>query len=388
MANFGCTDSPAPGRIVALGNWLLLLAGAGAVICCVDLNRAGPEPRDRPPAQIGQDDYGGPVWSIAYCPTGSLLASAVITGEVWLKDLADGHSDRIQDGMTGSARSLAFSHDGRVVAVAGDGPEVRLWDMETRTELDPLPIGGEETRSVTFAPEGAVLAVGQLCDGHGDASIALWDYGQRRQLAVLRGHRAAVNALAYSRDGTLLASGDALGVVKVWDIRRGRERATLQTRWRCVMAMSFSPDGATLATANDSGFSVQLWNPASGTLRGELPTDSGVYAVSYSPDGKVLVTAEPHGIATLWEVASVRKLGIVRTGGESLYSVACSEDGKTFATGGADGIVRLWDVAQALRPSNGTSPEEVPGTARLRPSLRSGLGRSLAPENQEKPRRI
>jgi WD40 repeat protein len=271
-----------------------------------------------------------------------------LTGEVWLKDLADGHSDRIQEGTMGSARCLAFSHDGRVLAVAGDGPAVRLWDVETRTELDPLPIGGAETRSVTFAPEGAVLAVGQLCDKHGAASIALWDYGHRRRLAVLGGHRAAVNALAYSRDGTLLASGDAGGQVKVWDVSRGRERATLQTRWRCVMAMSFSPDGTTLATANGYGFSVQLWNPASGTPRGELPTAFGVYAVSYSPDGKVLVTTESHGIATLWEVSSARKLGIVRGGGEPFYSLAFSNDGKTFATGGADGSVRLWDVAQAL----------------------------------------
>jgi WD40 repeat protein len=114
------------------------------------------------------------------------------------------------------------------------------------------------------------------------------------------------------------------------------------------MAVSFSPDGATLATANASGFSVQLWDPASGAPRGELPTASGVFAVAFSPDGKVLVTAESHGIATLWEVGSVCKLGIVRAGGEPFYSLAFSGDGKTFATGGADGIVRLWDVAQAL----------------------------------------
>jgi WD40 repeat protein len=113
-----------------------------------------------------------------------------------------------------------------------------------------------------------------------------------------------------------------------------------------------------------------------------------VFAVAYSPDGKVLVTAEPHGIATLWEVSSARKLGIVRAAGKAFYSLAFSDDGKTFATGGADGIVRLWDVAQALGPSNRTSPEEVPGRGRLRPSLRSGLGRSLAPENQGKPRKV
>jgi WD40 repeat protein len=182
-------------------------------------------------------------------------------------------------------------------------------------------------------------------------SVIQATHGQRRQLAVLGGHPGPVNALAYSRDGTLLASGDATGLVKVWDVSRGRERATLQTRWLCVMAVSFSPDGATLATANALGVSVQLWDPASGAPRGELPTPSGVFAVAFSPDGKVFVTAESHGIATLWEVSSVRKLGIVRAGGAAFYSLAFSDEGKTFATGGADGIVRLCDVAQALSQS-------------------------------------
>jgi WD40 repeat protein len=356
MANLGCTDRRSPGRIVALGNWLLLLGGAGATICCGDRSQDGhgskgrPGPRDQPPGQIDQDDFGGPVWSVTYSPDNICLAAIAMTRDVWLKDLATGQSFRIQEGLSSTTKSLAFSRDGRVLAVAGGGPEVRLWDVEARTELDPLLIGGEETRSLAFAPDGAVLAVGQLGDRHGDASIALWDYGHRRQRAVLGGHRGAVNALAYSRDGTLLASGDAAGLVKVWDVSRGRgrERATLQTRWRGVMAVSFSPDGATLATANASGFSVQLWDLASGTPRGELPTPSGVFAVACSPDGKVLVTAESHGIATLWEVGSVRKLAVVRAGAEPFYSLAFSEDGKTFATGGADGIVRLWDVAQAL----------------------------------------
>src|SRR5262249_33583717 len=205
-------------------------------ICCGNLNQDGPDPQ--PPAQVGQDDYGGPVWSVTYAPDDTYLAAVARTGDVWLKDLTTGQSSRIQGGLPSTARSLAFSRDGRVLAVVGGGPDVRLWDVETRTERDPLPIGGEETRSLAFAPEGAVLAVGQLCDRHGDASIALWDYGHRRQLVVLAGHRSGVNALAYSRDGTLLASGDAAGLVKVWDVGRGRELATLQTRWRCVTATS------------------------------------------------------------------------------------------------------------------------------------------------------
>ena len=181
MANLGCTVTPSPGRIGALGHWLLLLAGAGATICCVVLNQDRPD--GHPPAQVGQDDYGGPVWSIAYSPDNTCLAAIAQTRDVWLRDLATGQSSRIQEGHSGIATSLAFSRDGRVLAVAGGGSDVRLWDVEARAELDPLPIGGEETRSLAFAPEGTMLAVGQLCDKHGDASIALWDYARRRQHA-------------------------------------------------------------------------------------------------------------------------------------------------------------------------------------------------------------
>src|SRR5262249_8275179 len=107
MANLGCTDSPSPGRIVALVNGLLLLAAVGAAICCGNLNQDGPDPQ--PPAQVGQDDYGGPVWSVTYAPDDTYLAAVARTGDVWLKDLTTGQSSRIQGGLPSTARSLAFS---------------------------------------------------------------------------------------------------------------------------------------------------------------------------------------------------------------------------------------------------------------------------------------
>jgi hypothetical protein len=144
MANLGRTDSSSPGRIGALGNWLLLLAGVGAMICCGDLNQERPDAR--PPAQVGQDDYGGPVWSIAYSPDNTCLAATAHTRDVWLRDLATGQSFRIQEGSSGTARSLAFSQDGRVLAVAGGGPEVRLWDERWPLGRATLPASANPIR--------------------------------------------------------------------------------------------------------------------------------------------------------------------------------------------------------------------------------------------------
>jgi WD40 repeat protein len=335
---------------------LLLAVTGGTIVWGLRGEDAKDEPaaKGRPFAQRGQDDCHGPTWAAACSRDGTRVAAGTMWGDVWLKDGADGRSTCLQEGSPGRfsrfARCLAFSPDGRDLAVAGQEPAVRIWGVESRVEREALQVGGEATKAVAFAPDGAVLAVGQERDGRGIGLVTLWDYARRRRLAVLEGHGGGVNTLAFAPDGAVLAAGDTAGVVRLWDVRGLRPRATLQTDHCCVVAVCFSPDGATLATANALRPLVQLWDAASGAPRGEIATGSAVNALAASPDGTMLVTAEADGTAALWEAAGLRRLATVRDGSEggSFQSLAFSGDGTWFVTGGADGALRVWDVAQAL----------------------------------------
>jgi WD40 repeat protein len=248
-----------------------------------------------------------------------------------------------------SAQSLAFSRDGRALAVAGLGPVVRFWDTASGEELKPLEIVADnEASRLAFSRDGKYLATG----GFGGI-ITVWEWSSRRQLAVLDGHDGGINALAFSPDGSSLASGDTAGLVKLRDVLAGTERTTFRAAepGSGVTALTFSADGALLVTASYLECSVRLWNVADGALRIALPRT----AVGRESTG-VLTGRDAachgrggDGTAVLRGIAEARDLGSVRANQRGLQPIAFSGDGRVVATGGTDGYVRLWDVAQALK---------------------------------------
>ena len=116
-----------------------------------------------------------------------------------------------------------------------------------------------------------------------------------------------------------------------------------------VDAVAFSPDGKLLATGNGDGY-VRLWNPATEQAIGApLPADpqDGVGAVAFSPDGKLLATAGGDGYVRLWNPATRQAAGapLLADSQDGVSAVAFSPDGKLLATAGGDGYVRLWNPA-------------------------------------------
>jgi hypothetical protein len=341
------------GRGSALGGWLLVLAVSGAFVWFAIAIRTrpetGPADKERPLAQIGRRDNDAQVWSLAFAPGTNRLAWATISGDVYIDDLATGGTLLLQQGPKGSTQSLAFSHDGRVLAVAGCAG--RLWDVETGTELSGLEGGLDRARCIAFSRAGDLLAVGDSVGERRSVEVTVWNWEGRRRLVTLSGHVSAIHALAFSPDGSRLASGDSAGLVKLWDVAAGKERASLRA---CgsglgLSALAISPDGVILVTASALDRSVRIWDAASGAPRGELPrTSFGVTGLAFSPDGTMLALACWDGTAELWSVTPPGERGAVRAQGRSFLAVAFSIDGRLLATGGMDGAVRLWDVAQIL----------------------------------------
>jgi WD40 repeat protein len=83
--------------------------------------------------------------------------------------------------------------------------------------------------------------------------VRLWDAGRGRQRAILLGHGAEVNALAFSPDGKRLASGSSDATVRIWDVDEARELLTLAGFHASVFTLAFSPDGARLAVGDLEG---------------------------------------------------------------------------------------------------------------------------------------
>jgi WD40 repeat protein len=331
--------------------WLELAAGAGLMVYLYAVTGMGqaskPDKASHPHAQLEAFDLEAQVWSVAASSTGMHLAGATIAGDVWLADLRTGGSFRVRSGGQRSVRSVAFSPDGQILAVAGSEPAVRLWNVAIANEREPIEFGEAEARCLTFSPDGRYLAVG----GH-TGSLKIWDWKKRERICELGSHPGSINSVAFSPDASLLYSGDTSGFVRIWHVATGRQRVGFRAHgpgMGGVVALAVSPDGRLIATAGFLEPQVRLWDAARGAPNGSLPAAAeGVYALAFSPTQPLLAIARGDGAAALWDFKAAAERCAVRATDKPLESVVFSSDGKRIATGSSDGTVRLWEISRAL----------------------------------------
>ena len=154
-----------------------------------------------------------------------------------------------------------------------------------------------------------------------------------------------------SPDGATLASGGSWDhTVRLWDVASGQEQAILQWHTDHITSVAFSPDGTTLASASDD-HTVVLWDVASGQEKPilEWHTDGGVESVAFSPDGATLAGGRWKTVR-LWDVASGQEKATLQGHTDAVTSVAFSPDGATLASRSRDGTVLMWDMSPYVTP--------------------------------------
>jgi|GEM_PF-3050017 len=202
---------------------------------------------------------------------------------------------------TGDWSAAAFLPTDWIAALPSPAGAILLMDVATvgpdklvgQFQAHPRPIG-----ALAFSPDGTWLA-----SGGADGLIKVWHWQKQRALATLRGHQGRVTVLRFSPDSKLLASGSADGTVRLWDVARQAARATLQGHSGPIHAVAFTPDGYTLATASAEPV-VRLWTVSDGQLVAELQCPEagaqGVAGLVFASDGSVLAARAVTGSIRLW----------------------------------------------------------------------------------------
>jgi serine/threonine protein kinase/Tol biopolymer transport system component len=292
---------------------------------------------DSPPPRGVLNGNAGPVWSVAFSPDGKSLAMGIDDGTVKIWNPVSGEVRLTLHAHAGPVWSLAFSHDGKLLATASDDGAVKLWEVATGEEFKKLDVA-TAVRAVAFSPDGKTLATGSR-----NGEVRLWMVATGCEAEKLLGHTGVIVAVAFSPDGKTLASASGDKTVKLWDAATGRERLTLRGHLGGVYAVAFSPDGKTVASGSWDK-SVRLWDAASGEERATLSGHSqDVWAVAFAPDGKTLASASEDRTVKLWDVPGKRERVTFRGHTGTLYSVAFARDGRTVVSAGRDGTARLWD---------------------------------------------
>jgi serine/threonine protein kinase/WD40 repeat protein len=294
----------------------------------------------------------GRLWQLSLLPgdenVGAKLQLWSVLEQRMIRSFDAGGSDQA----TVVARALSI--DGRFVAAISETPAagmmLKVWEADSgRISFTT----GLAANGLAFSPDAELLAAR---DDVG--RITLWNMPRGEPIATLTTSKSPVKCLAYGRSrvrsdpGTgdeawLLAAGDSGGTLTIWDLRTKSVVNRCRGSQYDVLAVAFSPDGSTLASAGRR--EAKLWDTATGELLLDLEPRNTMDVVAFSPDGKLLaVGSEPafhdlKGGVDVYELSDGHGVRSLRGLRARVEKTAFSADGRFVACLSQDWWIAIWE---------------------------------------------
>ena len=325
---------------------------------------------------------GGTVTSIAYSPDGKLLLTAGRDGNARIWRVRDGkqlhalrHGRAVEEARFSSEGSLVVTasddrsariwraadgveirrlqHPRAVVAATFDPAgtrvatisrgEVRIFDVASESELVRLPEQG--VTSVAFSPNGTLIATGS-----NDHTARIWNSSTGALVHRFDHYRVRVLDVAFTQRGDRLVTAGSDGAGRVWGVLAGRPLAVLPQHNSPVTSASFSPEGPDdpggkwVVTASRDGTAVIARSDSGAPLATLLGHKGPLTTATFSPDGRVVATGSEDGTARIWNPDAPPQLVIMGTHREPVNTASFSADGRLAVSAGDDGTARIWRV--------------------------------------------
>nr|WP_275040719.1 serine/threonine-protein kinase [Nocardiopsis prasina] len=243
---------------------------------------------------------------VVFTPEGAPLAIERDRESTWLRNISTGEITFTLDEEQGRLEAVNFGADRTVYATEDSDDRVHLWSMETDEPLSTLPEYDGLAFVGPFSPDGSRLVVRR------SESLLIWDVDSGEEIATTSGDATRFEPPVFSPDGSAIAAGDADGTVHLWDAGSGellsKFTAYPESLWRnfigreTVGSIAFSSDG-TMMASDGEGSEVHIWNVQTGahvlTLAGP---DGETGALLFGPTGESVVTSGENRTILRWDL--------------------------------------------------------------------------------------
>jgi WD40 repeat protein/DNA-binding SARP family transcriptional activator len=329
----------------------------------------------------GLRGHSGAVASAVYAPNGATVMTAGDDGRVIIWNPRSEAQEAVLSGPGGHVQDAQVSPDGSTLYTAGIGGVVLEWDLtRTRGFGQSARLSGALPCCDSVTPLGTAFALSpdgtQFAVPTGPSTVGVFSaQSLRRELSFSIGSSGApITALAWSPAGGILAVGAHSGVVQLWGLNgvpeRERTLAGLQPvpgQVEAIQALAFSPDGQLLAASDKSEGStighrlvspvamMATWNVGTGSMVGpaaQLGANDGIDGsdvVAFSPNGKLLAASLLTGGVRLFDPSNGRALRTLADPGDDTVSLAFAPSGTALAAGTLGGTVEMWDPHNGKR---------------------------------------
>ncbi len=253
----------------------------------------------------------------------------------------------------GGINLMRFSPDGTRLAV---GTDVGVWvyDVPDGKETALFTEHPGQVNALAFSTDGKILASG----GSPNPVIQLWDMETDSKLTTLKlaERHDSITALAFSEDNTILISLDKFGDIIYWDVETGSKLLDPRNVDTYEVA-ALSQNGSMAAIGDKNGTHIHLWNTTTGRRRMTLNGHAGFFKedgdeheaeirmLAFTHDGKTLASGSEDKTVILWNTQNGAKRATLKDHEAWITTVALSIDGKTVASGDANKRIKTWDVA-------------------------------------------